>query len=167
MAAGEALIPTAKDITSSIKDCKSSKEKVEASPCAADIEFAGEDLADATTMVLAAIKTCSDSDKNKCVQAVSEVVQELGTASKDIAGAVSDCGGASTKCAQDISDAAKDLADATDDVSKAIDDCASSSDSDCIGDIMAAGEQLGLTGVAIDNSLKDCKSFTTEQSIIQ
>merc|ERR1712046_161325 len=46
----------------------------------------------------------------------------------------------------------------TEDVSKAVEDCASSDNSDCTSDIMAAGQQLGLTAVAVTNSIKDCKT---------
>jgi len=141
------------------------QEAIVASNFSSDIEAAGEDLADATTKVLSAIKVCESSDKAKCVEAVSEVVSELGVASKDIEEAVTDCGGTSTQCAQDISDAATDLASATDDISKAVDDCASSADSGCTSDIMAAGQDLAKTGLAITTSIKDCKT-TQEKQVI-
>ena len=50
------------------------QEAKAASTCSADIESAGEDLADATVKILSAVKVCSGSDKAKCVEAVSEVV---------------------------------------------------------------------------------------------
>ena len=75
------------------------QEAMAASTCSADIEAAGEDMADATIKIMSAVKVCSGSDKAKCVEAVSEVVDELGVASKDIEEAVTDCGGVSTKCA--------------------------------------------------------------------
>jgi hypothetical protein len=138
-----------------------------ASSCTADITDAGKDLADATTKVLTAVKDCQGSDVAKCTSSIAEVVNELGIASKDIEEAVTDCGGGQTKCAQDISDAATALAAATDDVAKAANDCASeNANSDCTSDIMAAGEQLGLTGVAITTSLSDCKALELEDEIV-
>lgn len=131
-----------------------------ASTCTADIESAGEDLADVTTKVMSAIEVCSTADKAKCAETISEVVKELAVASKDVEEAVTDCGGTSTKCAQDISDAATELAQASEDVSKAADDCASSANSGCTSDITAAFQDLGKTGVDITTSIKECKTST-------
>jgi len=41
----------------------------------------------------------------------------------------------------------------------AVNDCASSSNSDCTADIIAAGELLALSGVAVNNVIKDCKAL--------
>ena len=168
MEAGNYLYQSGMVLFHGMNDCQDKQdEKLADSTCATDIETAATDIGTATVQVISAISVCKGGDAAKCTSAISQVVEELGVASKVIEQAVTDCGGASTQCAQDISDAATDLAKATDDAAKAVSDCTTKNDSDCTSDIMAAGQQLGLTTVAVTNSLKDCKSSFSEQVVIQ
>jgi len=83
MAAGEELGLTGVAITNSIKDCKAMESEISQPICLKDIELVGGDLADASTKFLSAVKVCQGSDKAKCTKALSEVSDEINTASTD------------------------------------------------------------------------------------